>query len=62
LESIHGIKSHWLSNAPTLRSVKDHIEEICGKNKLSDPNSLSFEDSIHKGSLSETSQYEPINN
>ncbi len=60
LESIHGIKSEWLTDAPTLRSVKDHIEEICGKVLISDSNFNSSADS-NQNELIEISRYEPIN-
>jgi hypothetical protein len=35
LYRIHGIRKGWLDDAPSLDSVKSHIEELCGK-KLSD--------------------------
>jgi len=29
LERLHGIKSAWLADAPTITEVKAHIEQIC---------------------------------
>lgn len=31
LKMIHGIKSDWLRDAPTLAEVRDHINMLCGK-------------------------------
>lgn len=33
-ETIHGIKRKWLNDAPSLESVRDHINELCGKREL----------------------------
>lgn len=35
LVKIHGIKKHWLSDAPTFDQVRAHIQEICGKQEIS---------------------------
>jgi len=31
LYGIHGIKPEWLIDAPSFRSVREHIMELCGK-------------------------------
>lgn len=34
LYRIHGIRKEWLEDAPCLDTVKAHIEELSGKNRL----------------------------
>lgn len=34
LSRIHGISKKWLDDAPSLDSVKAHIEELSGKNRI----------------------------
>jgi len=36
LSQIHGIKKAWLRDAPSLESVREHIDEICGKVEIKD--------------------------
>ena len=31
MESIHGVKAEWLSDAPTFQSVREHVLQLCGR-------------------------------
>lgn len=52
-QSIHGIKTAWLNDAPTLQSVREHINELCGKKLIKKVSFL--EDQLELGENSQSS-------
>ena len=32
VQQIHGVKPEWLSDAPTFKSVREHVLQLCGRN------------------------------